>query len=434
MPAEQKDAWVGWVDRARMPRARRRRIADAVHRLAGPGARYESTAVAVPREHALGWVLGVAVLAAAAAFLVWLTLYRDRHDSSAAAVAVSAKASVPEVVGIRVQAARFELRQAKLDTKVVRKPARKPKGIVVGQAPKHGASVPEGTVVTLVVSSGPPGVAMPDLTGLAAADAVNALRARGLSVTLTQVASTDPAGTVIAQTPRPGERARRGTHVVLQVAKGKAAVSVPAVTGQTAQQASTTLERAGLRSTVVAVPGSQTKGTVLAQHPAPGSKVAQGSSVRLNVSEGHPQTTTSAATTTTTTAPPQSGNDYRGMRLAQAVQRIVEGRQQVIVQYVSSSQPAGVVVASTTAGSHERLEVSAGSQPNANADVPNVTGEDAATASSDLRSAGFTVIQAKWPVSDPSKEGTVVGQTPAGGQQAPGGAAIVLYVGETTGG
>ena len=432
MTGEQKDAWVGWVDRARMPRARRRRIAAAVHRLAGPGRRSESAAVAVPREHALAWVLGVALLAAVAAFLVWLTLYRHHHESSAAAVAVSSKSSVPKVVGIRVQAARFQLHQAKLDPKVVRKAARKPKGIVVGQAPKHGASVPQGTVVTLLVSSGPPGIGMPDLTGLAAADALHALRARGLSAKLTQVASTEAAGTVIAQTPKPGKRARRGTQVVLQVAKGKASVSVPTVTGETAQQASTTLQRAGLRSTVVTVPSPQTKGTVLAQHPAPGSKVAQGSSVRLNVSEGSPQTTTSAATTTT--APPQSGNDYRGMRLSQAVQRIVEGRQQVIVQYVASSQPAGVVVASTTAGSRERLQVSAGSQPNATADVPDVTGEDASTGASDLRSAGFTVIQAQWPVSDPSKDGTVVAETPAGGQQAPGGTAIVLYVGAAAGG
>jgi hypothetical protein len=53
-----------------MPRARRRRVAEAVYRLAGPSVRRESTAVAVPREHALAWVLGVSLLAAVAAFLV----------------------------------------------------------------------------------------------------------------------------------------------------------------------------------------------------------------------------------------------------------------------------------------------------------------------------------------------------------------------------
>jgi len=140
MPPEQKDAWVGWVDRARMPRARRRRIAQAVYRLSGSSVCRESTAVVgVPREHGLAWVLGVALLAVVAAFLVWLTLYRHHHDSSAAAVAVSSKSSVPKVVGIRVQSAQFQLRQAKLASKVEHKAAKKPKGIVVGQKPKHGA-------------------------------------------------------------------------------------------------------------------------------------------------------------------------------------------------------------------------------------------------------------------------------------------------------
>lgn len=440
MPPEQKDAWVGWVDRARMPAARRRRIAQAVHRLSGPTAsssmRSESSVVAVPRESAaLAWVLGVVLLAALAAFLVWLTLYRHHDNSHAAAVAVSAKSSVPKVTGIRVQSAQFQLRQAKLASKVERKATAKPKGIVVGQSPKHGASVPQGTVVTLLVSKGRPGIGMPDLTGLAAPDALKALQARGLSVKLEQIESTQPPGTVVAQSPKPGKRAQRGTQVVLQVSKAKASVSVPDVTGQSAQAASTALQQAGLRSTVATVPSTQAKGTVVAQHPAAGAKVAQGSSVRLNVSRGATQnatttsaaTTTTAATTTAASAPPQTGNDYRGMRLSQAVQKIAEGRQQVIVQYVASAKPPGVVVANTTAGSRVRLQVSAGSQAPPNADVPDVTGEDAATAAGDLRSAGFTVVQVQWPVSDASQDGTVVYETPSGGQ-APTGVAIVIYV------
>jgi len=259
----------------------------------------------------------------------------------------------------------------------------------------------------------------------------SALQARGLSVKLEQIASTQPPGTVVAQSPNPGKRAQRGTQVVLQVSKAKASVSVPDVTGQSAQEASTALQHAGLRTTVATVPSTQAKGTVVAQHPAAGAKVAQGSSVRLNVSKGATQSATKTAATTTTatttSAPPQTGNDYRGMRLSQAVQKIAEGRQQVIVQYVASAKQAGVVVANTTAGSRVRLQVSAGSQAHPDADVPDVTGEDAATAANDLRSAGFTVVQAQWPVSDASEDGTVVYETPSGGQ-APAGVAIVIYV------
>src|ERR1700704_1652898 len=101
MPPEQKDAWVVWVERARLPRARRRRVADAVRRLAGPAAVRETAAdgpapVLLPRETWWVWLLGLLLLAALAAFLVWLTVYRD-HDPKPSTVVVTARATVPGV-------------------------------------------------------------------------------------------------------------------------------------------------------------------------------------------------------------------------------------------------------------------------------------------------------------------------------------------------
>jgi beta-lactam-binding protein with PASTA domain len=438
MPPDQKDAWVGWVARARMPGARRRRVADAVRRLAGPTAVRE-TAVRGPapaplsRENWWVWLLGLLLLAGLAAFLVWLTVYRH-HDSKPATVVVTSKATVPHVVGIRYQSAQFQLQQAKLASTLVHKAATKPKGIVLDQAPKAGATVPQGTQVKLVVSNGPSGVAMPDVVGLAAADAVNALKARKLTATLQQKASQEAPGTVLAQSPKPGKHAKPGTNVVLQVAKGKAAVQVPSVVGQSQQQAVSALQQAGLKATTAQVPSSQPKGTVVAQNPPGGQQVSQGSSVRLNLSKGSPTPSATTTTTVTTTPPPpSSGNDYTGMRLQQAIQKITQGRQQAIVVYVASAQSAGAVVASSKAGSRERLQVSAGASPQPATSVPDVTSQDAATAQQALQSAGFTVIQAKWPVSDSTQDGLVVFETPAGGQQAPKGSAIVIYVGTVNG-
>src|SRR5207253_688961 len=156
-----------------------------------------------------------------------------------------------------------------------------------------------------------PGVKMPDVVGLAAADAVKALQARKLTVTLEQVASQEAPGTVIGQDPQAGRRAKPGTKVVLQVAKGAAPVSVPGVTGQLEPQATASLKQAGLAARVVRVPSSQPKGTVVAQSPAAGQKVAKRSAVRLNVSSGatttqptttQQQTTTRQQTTTGTGA------------------------------------------------------------------------------------------------------------------------------------
>ena len=120
------------------------------------------------------------------------------------------------------------------------------------------------------------------------------------------------------------------------------------------------------------------------------------------------------------------------MRLQAAVQKITAGAQKVIVQYVASSKPVGVVVSSSVAGSRERLQVSAGPSPKPATSVPDVTGEDAATAQQDLQSAGFSVIQVQWPVSDQSQNGVVVYETPTG--QTPDGSAIVIYVGAVSGG
>jgi beta-lactam-binding protein with PASTA domain len=332
----------------------------------------------------------------------------------------------------------------------VRRPASTPRGVVVGQKPKAGAVVPQGTAVTLVVSAGPPGAKLPDLKGLAAADAVKRLQALKLTPELKQVPSKEAPGTVVGQNPPAGKVAKPGSTVILDVAKGKAATAVPDVSGQDQQSAASTLQQAGLNARIVQVPSTQPKGTVVAQRPAAGQKVAQGSDVRLNVSKGPAQqtTTTQQATTqqtttqqtttqqTTTTqssapaAPPQgSGNDYRGMQLSRAVQKIVQGRQQVVVQYVRSDKPVGIVVANRAQGARELLSVSAGATPAKPTAVPDEMGQDAATARSDLEAAGFTVITADWPVSDQASVGVVVYETPTG--HAPQGATIVVYIGSS---
>ena len=137
--------------------------------------------------------------------------------------------------------------------------------------------------------------------------------------------------------------------------------------------------------------------------------------------------TTSRTPTTTTAQQTPGGNDYRGMRLSAAVQRIAQGRQQVVVQYVTSSQPAGVVVANSSTGGKVQLQVSAGAHPQSSTSVPDGTGQDAQSAQSDLTSAGFSVISVHGPVSDPSNDGVVVAETPSG--HAPAGASVVIYVG-----
>src|SRR5205823_8285454 len=75
LPPEQVDAWVRWVERGRFPGSRRRRIGQAVRRLAGrPRGRTTMVATngnapvaAPPRDEWLVWLLVLAVLAGVAA-------------------------------------------------------------------------------------------------------------------------------------------------------------------------------------------------------------------------------------------------------------------------------------------------------------------------------------------------------------------------------
>jgi beta-lactam-binding protein with PASTA domain len=117
------------------------------------------------------------------------------------------------------------------------------------------------------------------------------------------------------------------------------------------------------------------------------------------------------------------------MRLEDAVQKIAEGRQQVVVEYVTSSEKPNVVVANSKAGNRVRLQVSAGAKPKPATEVPDTSGLDSASAQDELTKAGFSVLTVDWPVSDPASDGVVVYQTPTA--QAPRGSTIVLYIGVT---
>ena len=159
----------------------------------------------------------------------------------------------------------------------------------------------------------------------------------------------------------------------------------------------------------------------------------------LNVSKARaadddppPTTAATATTTATTTTAPSNGNDYTGMRLRDAVTKIADGRQQTVVQYVTSAKPAGVVIANSGTGARVLLQVSLGTRPKPARDVPDTTSRDASTAQRDLAAAGFAVIQVPWPVSDSAQDGAVVYETPTG--RIAQGAAIVIYVGSATGG
>jgi serine/threonine-protein kinase len=150
-------------------------------------------------------------------------------------------------------------------------------GRVIRSEPAAGGRVLRGHSVTVVLSTGPPPVPVPSVTGRGADDAQSAVRAAGLDPQVSQQSSVDvAAGVVISQDPA-GGTAKRNSVVTLVVSSGPAVVEVPDVRGLSIDDAQQKLEDAGFRVKV----RSLRIGNVFAQSPRAGSERKQGSTVTI---------------------------------------------------------------------------------------------------------------------------------------------------------
>jgi beta-lactam-binding protein with PASTA domain len=432
LPADQQAAWFDWIDRARGRRARAGRIDELIRRLlpeeevvepAGPPERY-------------WWLwLVLLLLLVVGGLLAWYFLSRG-----------SDKAVVPNVIGLREQQAASKIHDRGLDVLARTAPSNRPPNVVFAEKPGPGTQLGRGQTVTIFVSSGR--LAVPNLIGLQEAQAVQKLQTLGFKVVVKRVASTSPKGVVIDQEPTPGVTAVSGTTVTISVSSGAKPVVVPRVVGQTQGDAVQALTKIGLAPVLQNVPSDKPAGTVVGQKPPAGKEVDKGSKVTVNVSTGTGPATTTTTTTTSTTATTTVGTTTTPVRvpritgLAQtpALRRLNTLGLRPTVVYVRSSQPANRVVSQSPAqgttlrrGSHVRVNVSTGPNPQPNASVPNVVGQDQAAAVQSLRDAGFEVAVLNRPTADQSKDGLVVEEQPHAGSSIPGGSQVTIFVGRFTG-
>jgi serine/threonine-protein kinase len=201
-------------------------------------------------------------------------------------IAVPKKVHVPDVVGGSVSAASQRLRSDGFKVAYVRDTSDKPRNTVIGQDPNGGASVRDGSTVTLTISDGPALEEVPDVVGKGRREARRLLTAAGFEVQERRVSSAGVRiDRVISQTPSASLQAR-GSVVTLEVSAGPEQVKVPAVTGKTDDDARTALENAGFRVTVVKKEDAKADpGKVLSQSPGPGAAAPRGSVVTLTVAE-----------------------------------------------------------------------------------------------------------------------------------------------------
>ena len=218
---------------------------------------------------------------------------------------------VPDVVGQDVAAAIETVKAQGFQVNVVRVPSSDPAGQVVAQAPPAGKGAPGDSTVRLNVSdrasgattpptpkptaepkpkpAAPAAVTVPDLQGLKLLAARKAIRKAGLVTEFKQVPSTEPKGTVVSQSPKPGETRKPGHHVLLNVSRGpneQAAVGVvPDVTGEDRETAKHDVKQAGFKVEVVErdTTDPAEDGVVFDQNPEPGGSAPAKSTVTIYI-------------------------------------------------------------------------------------------------------------------------------------------------------
>jgi eukaryotic-like serine/threonine-protein kinase len=221
-------------------------------------------------------------------------------------------AALPGVTGLSAERAETRLRGAGFKPTTSSQPSSTvAAGRVVGTDPPAGTELQLGSPVTVLVSSGPAQVHVPDVVGDSQTAAEAAITNAGLTVgTINrQASSSQSPGTVLSQSPRGGTQAPGGGSVELTVAQASNEVAVPTVVGENEAQAAAKLGGAGFSPKVISATTSDPGkvGIVIKQSPTGGKQARKGTTVTLTVGmlgSSTPTTPTTPTTTTPTTTTP----------------------------------------------------------------------------------------------------------------------------------
>jgi serine/threonine-protein kinase len=226
---------------------------------------------------------------------------------------------------------------------------------------------------------------------------------------------------------------------------------MPALIGLDIAAARTALQRLELQPAVTPTASKQQPGTVLAQSPAAGSKLAPGSTVTLVVAQPPSSTTASTSTgattsetttaeTTTTAAPPQPTTstmpDVSSQNEQAAVQSLNSAGILPSLAFVPGSDPLGTVTSQAKAAgstvpyhSHVQINISSGPGDKPQEQVPSVIGQTLQQAVTTVNGAHLRLIYVKFPVSSRSQAGKIVQQSPLAGGHAPQNAQVLVFLG-----
>ncbi|MGH3262940.1 MAG: PASTA domain-containing protein, partial [Trebonia sp.] len=156
-------------------------------------------------------------------------------------------------------------------------------GAVAGTTPAAGTSVAENEPVQVNVIAG---LALPTLVG----QDIGAIQAwaqqNNITIQPTTVTSSQPQGTIVAQSPAPNTPVKPGQTVTVSVSSGPPEVPIPDVQGENCSTAQQTLQRAGFQVQVQ----QGIFGTLLGdkvESMSPTGQAPNGSTITLQCGRGH---------------------------------------------------------------------------------------------------------------------------------------------------
>ncbi|WP_375001334.1 Stk1 family PASTA domain-containing Ser/Thr kinase [Aeromicrobium sp. CTD01-1L150] len=222
------------------------------------------------------WILGILALLLLGG-LAYAIFQMTRPDPVA-------QVDVPEVVGEEQSAAVRVLERDDFEVAIEeRADSDVDAGLVIEQTPEGGSTAEEGSEVTIVVSTGPDQVDVPNVVNLSFDEAESNLEDAGLRVEREERDSDEERNTVIATNPPANTQVDRGSTVTVIVSRGQ--VAVPNVVGQDEDQAIKTLEDAGFDVETREDPNATApEGEVSAQSIPEGQRVAPGTTITITVS------------------------------------------------------------------------------------------------------------------------------------------------------
>ena len=248
------------------------------------------------------------------------------------------------------------------------------------------------------------------------------LQGKGFTVSQLQVTNAKPSGTVIAQNPLEGDKAKEGSNVSLTVSSGPGNTTVPTVVGETLQQAKSSIQIANLKvGKIVHQTSTQyAKGQVTDTSPTAGQQPPVGTHVTIFVSSGPPSVQVPDVTTEDL-GQAKSTLQSRGFNVN-------------TVEQTSSTAAPGTVLSQDPAGGKSAASGATVTLVVAKAPltvaIPDVVGKTRGAAEATLGASGFPATVQPQTVNNQTQNNVVLSQNPAASTQAKKNTTVTIVVGK----